>query len=86
MKIFLCKVKKQRGEKIGALGKWVTDSGFTDDIRKAQIFTSIDQIRSRIPLFWTFAIHEFNLNDNESAGYTGTISMDDYAKYTVVGF
>ncbi len=73
MKIYLAKVTRQRdngpGKKSG-LGMWVTEGNFSTDVREAQIFTTEQEVKGRIPRFWSFDIFEFEL------GTMVTVSKD----------
>lgn len=63
MKTYLAKVSRQRDNGHGTesvLGMWVTKGGFSADVREAQIFTTEQGVKARLPRFWSFDIFEFD--------------------------
>lgn len=44
---------------VPVIGHWATERGFSQSIREAQIFTSMDQIKARMPSMWAFEVIEF---------------------------
>lgn len=59
MTAFLCKVTKQRDNgpyKPNVVGQYVAWSGYSSDIREAQLFISMDEIRGRLPRFWEYEV------------------------------
>lgn len=61
MKFFIAKVTKQRdnGKGQDAVGRWVAESGVTDQIHRAMIFGSVEAIKTRLPRFWEYEVWAF---------------------------
>lgn len=69
MTAYLCKVTKQRDngpDKRSVIGQYVTQGAFSPDIREAQIFTSMNEVRGRLPRFWEYEVIPLVLDINKS--------------------